>query len=161
MTGNPPADPPRKTAPDVGEEAAPEASILRLLADYLRPHRKPLLLAVAFQLVQTVASLYVPTLNADLINNGVAAGDTAYVLRHGGFMLAVTVVQLVAAGFGVYFGARAAMALGRDLRADLFGQVQRFSSTEMDRFGAPRSSPAPPTTSRRSSPCSSWGSPCS
>ncbi|NUQ90393.1 MAG: ABC transporter ATP-binding protein [Glycomyces artemisiae] len=137
MTGNPPAGPPRKPAPDAGGEAAPEASILRLLADYLRPHRRPLILAIVFQLVQTVASLYVPTLNADLINNGVAAGDTGYVLRHGGFMLAVTVVQLAAAAFGVYFGARAAMGLGRDLRADLFAQVQRFSTTEMDRFGAP------------------------
>ncbi|WP_344484791.1 ABC transporter ATP-binding protein [Glycomyces endophyticus] len=137
MTGNRPADTPRKTAPHDGEEAAPEASILRLLADYLRPHRTPLLLAVVFQLVQTLASLYVPTLNADLINNGVAAGDSAYVLRHGAFMLAVTVVQLAAAAFGVYFGARAAMGLGRDLRADLFTQVQRFSAAEMDRFGAP------------------------
>ncbi|SDK56574.1 ATP-binding cassette, subfamily B [Glycomyces sambucus] len=137
MTGNRPADTPRKAAPPEGEEGAPEASILRLLADYLRPHRKPLLLAVLFQLVQTLASLYVPTLNADLINNGVAAGDSAYVLRHGAFMLAVTVVQLAAAAFGVYFGARAAMGLGRDLRADLFAQVQRFSAAEMDRFGAP------------------------
>jgi ATP-binding cassette subfamily B multidrug efflux pump len=137
MTGNPPAGTPRKTAPQEGEEAAPEASVLRLLADYLRPHRKPLLLATFFQLVQTIASLYVPTLNADLINHGVAAGDTTYVLRHGAFMLAVTVVQLAAAALGVYFGARAAMGLGRDLRAELFTQVQRFSAAEMDRFGAP------------------------
>ncbi|RRS01621.1 ABC transporter ATP-binding protein [Glycomyces terrestris] len=137
MTGNRPAHTPRKTAPPAGGEAAPEASVLRLLADYLRPHRTPLLLAVLFQIVQTLASLYVPTLNADLIDNGVAAGDTAYVLRHGGIMLAVTVVQLTAAALGVYFGARAAMGLGRDLRADLFAQVQRFSAAEMNRFGAP------------------------
>jgi ATP-binding cassette subfamily B protein len=137
MTGNAPPDTPRKTAPLSGGEAEPEASILRLLADYLRPHRKPLLLTVVFQIVQTLASLYVPTLNADLINNGVATGDTGYVFRHGGFMLAVTVVQLTAAALSVYFGARASMGLGRDLRADLFAQVQRFSAAEMDRFGAP------------------------
>ncbi|THV22856.1 ABC transporter ATP-binding protein [Glycomyces paridis] len=136
MTGNPPAPPARK-GDDAAEEAAPEASILRLIVEYLRPHRRPLLLAIAFQIVQTLASLYVPTLNADLINNGVASGDTSYVLRHGGFMLAVTVVQLTAAALGVYFGARAAMGLGRDLRADLFSQVQRFSAAEMERFGAP------------------------
>jgi ATP-binding cassette, subfamily B, multidrug efflux pump len=137
MTGNRPAHTPRKTAPPVGEEASPEASILRLLADYLRPHRTTLLLTVAFQIAQTLASLYIPTLNADLINNGVATGDSAYVMRHGGFMLGVTVLQLTATALAVYFGARTAMGLGRDLRADLFAQVQRFSAAEMERFGAP------------------------
>jgi ATP-binding cassette subfamily B protein len=79
----------------------------------------------------------VPTLNADLVNHGVATGDTGYVLRHGAFMLAVTLVQITASGFAVYYGARTAMGLGRDLRADLFAQVQRFSAAEMDRFGTP------------------------
>ncbi|MFG3340471.1 ABC transporter ATP-binding protein [Glycomyces sp. NPDC048151] len=134
MTGTPPAPPARK-APD--EEASPEGSIVRLLAEYLRPHRRTLALTVVLQIVGTVASLYVPTLNADLVNHGVATGDTGYVLRHGAFMLAVTVVQIAASGFAVYFGARTAMGLGRDLRADLFAQIQRFSAAEMERFGAP------------------------
>ncbi|WP_081913669.1 ABC transporter ATP-binding protein [Glycomyces sp. NRRL B-16210] len=136
MTGNPPATPAREGA-DPGEEAVPEGSIVRLLVEYLRPHRRLVALTVVFQIVQTMATLYVPTLNADLVNNGVATGDTDYVLRHGAFMLAVTLVQIGAAAFAVYFGARAAMGLGRDLRAALFSQVQRFSATEMDRFGAP------------------------
>jgi len=136
MTGKPPAPPAPKGEPD-GEEPQPEGSVVRLLAEYLRPHRRTLALTVLFQIIQTMATLYVPTLNADLINNGVAQGDSTYVLRHGGFMLAVTVVQITAAAFAVYFGARTAMGLGRDLRADLFRQVQRFSATEMDRFGAP------------------------
>ncbi|HEX2145607.1 MAG TPA: ABC transporter ATP-binding protein [Glycomyces sp.] len=136
MTGTPPASPPSKAA-DADEEAAPEGSITRLLAEYLRPHRSNLALTVVLQIIGTLASLYVPTLNADVINTGVALGDTGYVLRHGGFMLAVTLVQITAAGFAVYFGAQAAIGLGRDLRADLFAQVQRFSAAEMDRFGAP------------------------
>ncbi|MCC3761638.1 ABC transporter ATP-binding protein/permease [Glycomyces sp. TRM65418] len=136
MTGNPPSPPPAKAAEPEPEDA-PEGSITRLLAEYLRPHRRPLALTVALQIVGTMASLYVPTLNADLVNNGVAQGDTAYVLRHGAIMLAVTLVQITASGFAVYFGARAAMGLGRDLRADLFAQIQRFSGAEMERFGAP------------------------
>ncbi|MEV3936051.1 ABC transporter ATP-binding protein [Glycomyces sp. NPDC049804] len=134
MTGRPPA-PPAPGKPD--EEASPEASVVRLLAEYLRPHRRTLALTVVLQIIGTVASLYVPTLNADLVNHGVATGDTGYVLRHGAFMLAVTLVQITASGFAVYYGARTAMGLGRDLRADLFTQVQRFSAAEMDRFGAP------------------------
>lgn len=141
MTGNPPPAGARTGTGSVQAgadgEAEPEGSIVRLLAAYLRPHRRLVALTVAFQIVQTMATLYVPTLNADLVNNGVATGDTDYVLRHGGFMLAVTLVQISAAALAVYFGAKAAMALGRDLRADLFAQVQRFSATEMERFGAP------------------------
>jgi ATP-binding cassette subfamily B protein len=134
MTGKPPA-PPAPGKPD--DEASPEGSVVRLLAEYLRPHRRTLALTVVLQIIGTVASLYVPTLNADLVNHGVATGDTGYVLRHGAFMLAVTLVQITASGFAVYYGARTAMGLGRDLRADLFAQVQRFSAAEMDRFGTP------------------------
>jgi ATP-binding cassette, subfamily B, multidrug efflux pump len=136
MTGKPPAPRPARTA-EPEDEAAPEGSIVRLIAEYLRPHRGPLALTVVLQIVGTMASLYVPTLNADLVNNGVAQGDTAYVLRHGAVMLAVALVQIAASGFAVYFGARTAMGLGRDLRADLFAQIQRFSAAEMERFGAP------------------------
>lgn len=140
MTGKPPAAPPSKAAPNPAgpdDEDSPEGSIVRLLAEYLRPHRRTLAITVVLQIVGTIASLYVPTLNADLVNHGVATGDTGYVLRHGAVMLAVTLVQIAASGFAVYFGARTAIGLGRDLRADLFTQVQRFSAAEMDRFGAP------------------------
>ena len=78
-----------------------------------------------------------PSLNADLIDRGVAAGDTGYIVRIGGVMLAISLVQVVSAVVAVYFGARAAMALGRDVRGALFGHVQSFSAQEVGRFGAP------------------------
>lgn len=89
------------------------------------------------QLIQTLATLYLPTLNADIIDNGVVKGDTGYILGTGGFMVVVTLLQIVCAIGAVYFGARTAMALGRDLRAAVFDRVQSFSSREMGTFGAP------------------------
>ncbi|THV36996.1 ABC transporter ATP-binding protein [Glycomyces buryatensis] len=138
MTGNPPPSPERNRDHTIpGESPQPEGGLLRLLGEYLRPHRRLIALTVVFQVVQTIAMLYVPTLNADLVDKGVATGDTDYVLRHGAVMIGVTFVQIIAAAFAVYFGARASMALGRDLRRAVFGQVQRFSGREIDRFGAP------------------------
>ena len=89
------------------------------------------------QLVQSLATLYLPTLNADIIDNGVITGDTHYILRTGGIMLAVTVVQIIAATGAVFFGARTAMALGRDVRHAVFQRVQDFSAREVGRFGTP------------------------
>ncbi|KUJ65329.1 multidrug ABC transporter ATP-binding protein [Streptomyces albus subsp. albus] len=89
------------------------------------------------QLVQTLATLYLPTLNADIIDNGVVEGDTGYILRIGGFMVAVTLAQIVCAIGAVYFSARTAMALGRDVRAAVFDRVQSFSARELGHFGAP------------------------
>jgi ATP-binding cassette, subfamily B, multidrug efflux pump len=111
--------------------------LIRLLRDYLRPYRKAVAAIVALQLVQTLAALYLPTLNAEIIDNGVITGDTHYILRTGGIMLAVTVVQVVCALGAVYFGARTAMALGRDLRHGVFQRVQQFSVREVGRFGTP------------------------
>ena len=111
--------------------------LLSLLRTYLRPYRQPLAMVVAFQLAQTIATLYLPGLNADIIDNGVARGDTAYILRTGAVMLAVTLAQVVAAVVAVYFGARTAMALGRDLREAVFGSVESFATEEVARFGAP------------------------
>ncbi|MGI5242494.1 ABC transporter ATP-binding protein [Dactylosporangium sp. CA-139066] len=111
--------------------------LIRLLRTYLRPYRGPITLVVVLQLVQTLATLYLPTLNADIIDNGVIAGDTGYILRIGGFMLAVTLVQIVCSAAAVYFGARTAMALGRDVRAGLFDKVQQLSAREVGGFGAP------------------------
>ncbi|MCW2873864.1 MAG: transporter ATP-binding protein [Streptomyces oryziradicis] len=89
------------------------------------------------QLVQTIATLYLPTLNADIIDNGVVKGDTGYILRLGGIMIAVTVLQVVCALGAVYFGARTSMAVGRDIRASVFDRVQSFSAREVGQFGAP------------------------
>jgi len=111
--------------------------LLRLLRTYLRPHTKAIVLVVLFQFVQTLATLYLPTLNADIIDNGVVTGDTGYILRYGGLMLAVALVQVVCAATAVYFGARTAMGLGRDVRAAIFDRVQSFSVREVGHFGAP------------------------
>ncbi|MGZ4629844.1 ABC transporter ATP-binding protein [Oryzihumus sp.] len=111
--------------------------LLPLLRTYLRPYRGAITLVVLFQLVQTVATLYLPGLNADIIDQGVVVGDTGKILSIGAVMLAVTVGQVIASAFAVYFGARTAMALGRDLREAVFVSVERFAAQEVGRFGAP------------------------
>ncbi|MFI1580208.1 ABC transporter ATP-binding protein [Embleya sp. NPDC020630] len=111
--------------------------LIRLLRAHLRPYAKPIGLVVLLQLVQTLATLYLPTLNADLINHGVVEGDTGYILRVGGAMIGVTLVQIVCAAVAVYFGARIAMGVGRDIRSAVFDRVQTFSAREVGRFGAP------------------------
>jgi ATP-binding cassette subfamily B protein len=111
--------------------------LIRLLRAFLRPYNRSLLLIVVLQFVQTMAVLYLPTLNADVIDNGVVKGDTGYILRIGAFMLAVTLVQIVCSGAAVYFGARTAMAVGRDVRGAIFDRVQGFSVREVGKFGAP------------------------
>ncbi len=111
--------------------------LLRLLRTYLRPYRGPLTAVVIFQLIGTIASLYLPALNADIIDQGVAKGDTAYIMSTGGIMLGVTVLQIVCTIIAVYFGARTAMGFGRDVRGALFQQVGSFSDREVATFGAP------------------------
>ncbi|MCC2661095.1 MAG: multidrug transporter ATP-binding protein [Arthrobacter sp.] len=109
----------------------------KLLVQYLRPQRRLLAAVVIFQLAQSVASLYLPTLNADVIDQGVAAGDTVYILRVGALMLVITLLQIACAVTAVYFGAKAAMGMGRDLREAVFTRVGEFSEQEVTRFGAP------------------------
>src|SRR5450755_2192612 len=111
--------------------------LIRLLRAYLRPYRKAIMAVVVLQLVQSLATLYLPTLNADIIDRGVITGDTHYIIRTGGIMLAVTVVQIICAVGAVYFVAKTAMALGRDLRRGVFSRVQEFSAREVGRFGTP------------------------
>jgi ATP-binding cassette subfamily B protein len=111
--------------------------LMRLLRGHLRPYARPLTAVVALQLVSTLASLYLPSLNADIIDKGVATGDTGYIVRTGGWMLAVTLVQIACSVSAVWFGARTAMSFGRDVRASLFSRVGTFSAQEMARFGAP------------------------
>ena len=111
--------------------------LIRLLRTRLRRHRRALLCIALLQLVQAVASLFLPTLNAAVIDNGVIAGDTGYILRVGALMLAVTLVQ-VTGGIGVvYLGAHTAVRVGEALRAAVFRRVQTFSTREVSHFGAP------------------------
>jgi ATP-binding cassette subfamily B protein len=111
--------------------------LIRLLRAYLRPYRGAITAVCVLQLVQTLATLYLPTLNADIIDNGVITGDTGYIMRIGGIMLVVSLVQIICALGAVYFGARTAMALGRDVRHGVFRRVQAFSAREVGRFGTP------------------------
>jgi ATP-binding cassette subfamily B protein len=108
-----------------------------LLRGQLAPYRRALLAVVALQLVGTIASLYLPSLNADIIDLGIARGDTSYIVRTGAWMLSVSLVQIVCSVSAVYFGARTAMAFGRDVRSAVFGRVGTFSAREMAHFGAP------------------------
>jgi ATP-binding cassette subfamily B multidrug efflux pump len=111
--------------------------LIRLMREYLRPYRTAITVLVVLQLIGTLANLYLPTLNADIIDNGVIKGDTGYIVGIGGVMLAITLVQITCSVGAVYFGARSAMALGRDLRAAVFHRVQDFSAREVGRFGTP------------------------
>lgn len=109
----------------------------KILIRHLKPYWPLLVGVVVFQLIQSIASLYLPALNADIIDDGVAKGDTEFILRTGALMLLITLGQIAAAILAVYFGAKAAMALGRDLRASVFRRVGEFSEREVARFGAP------------------------
>ena len=111
--------------------------LLRLLRQFLRPYARLIGVVLLFQLVQTLATLYLPTLNADIINLGVVKGDTGYIVRAGGLMLAVTLVQIAGSIVAVYFGAQVAMKVGRDVRAAVFDRVLTFSAREVGHFGAP------------------------
>ncbi|MDQ6790331.1 MAG: ABC transporter ATP-binding protein/permease [Candidatus Dormibacteraeota bacterium] len=111
--------------------------LIRLLRTHLRPYQAAIAIVVVLQLVQTIATLYLPTLNADLIDNGVIKSDAGYILRIGAVMIAITLVQVICAIVAVYFGARTAMAFGRDVRAALFNQVQSFSAREVGQLGVP------------------------
>lgn len=111
--------------------------LVRLIKRVGRPYLVAVTIVCVFQFVQAIASLYLPSLNADLIDNGVAAGDATYIWHTGLVMLGVTVLQVVCNLVAIYYGARAAMAMGRDIRAAVFDKVQLFGSREMSQFGAP------------------------
>ncbi|MEU9746378.1 ABC transporter ATP-binding protein [Streptomyces niveus] len=111
--------------------------LLRLLRTHLVPYKRAIGLLVVLQLLQTCASLYLPTLNADIIDNGVVKGDTGYIIQFGAFMIAVSILQVIGQIGAVYYGARTASALGRDVRAAIFDRVQSFSAREVGQFGAP------------------------
>ncbi|MFC7496486.1 MULTISPECIES: ABC transporter ATP-binding protein [unclassified Nocardioides] len=111
--------------------------LLRLLRNELAPYRAWLGVVVLFQFLGVLAMLYLPSLNADIIDNGVATGDTDYIVRTGGVMLAVSLGQIVCSVVAVRFGARTAMSFGRDVRAALFHRVGTFSTREVQEIGAP------------------------
>ena len=111
--------------------------LLRLMRTYLAPYRRPLTAIVVLQFVATMAILYLPSLNADIIDNGIAVGDNGYIVRAGGVMLAVSLGQIACSVTAVWFAARTAMAFGRDLRASVFHRVTSFSGREVAAFGAP------------------------
>ncbi|MFG3213884.1 ABC transporter ATP-binding protein [Streptomyces tendae] len=111
--------------------------LIRLLRAYLRPYKKAIALLVALQFLQTCASLYLPTLNADIIDDGVVKGDSGYILSYGALMIGISLAQVVCNIGAVFYGARTAAALGRDVRGAVFNRVQSFSAREVGHFGAP------------------------
>ncbi len=111
--------------------------LIRIIRDYLKPYQGLVATLVGLQLVGTMASLYLPSLNGKIIDEGVSKGDTGYIVHAGGLMLAVSLVQIVATVAATYLGAKSAAGLGRDLRAGIFARVGDFSAQEVSRFGAP------------------------
>ena len=111
--------------------------LLRLLRTYLLRYRRLLTIVVALTFVQVMGTLWLPSLNADIIDKGVVTGNTDYIWHTGGIMLAVTFGQALFAIAAVYFGARAAMAFGRDVRDALFHRVTDFSAQDVAHYGAP------------------------
>ncbi|MGB8379977.1 MAG: ABC transporter ATP-binding protein [Dermatophilaceae bacterium] len=109
----------------------------RMLTTRLATHRATIVAIVVLQLVSTIATLTLPNLNADIINYGVTKGDTAYIMRVGAVMLAVSIVQIATSVYAVYLAARISMAFGRDARAEVFYRVGDFSAREVAQFGAP------------------------
>jgi ABC-type multidrug transport system fused ATPase/permease subunit len=111
--------------------------LMRLLRRYAGPYRGPVAVVAAFQMISTLASLYLPTINAAIIDDGVAKGDTGTIVELGGMMLGVTALQVLCAVGAVYFGSRVGMGFGRDLRSAMFHHVTGLSAEETARFGAP------------------------
>jgi ATP-binding cassette subfamily B protein len=109
----------------------------RLLTTVLAKYKGLLWVVVIFQAIQAVAGLYLPTLNSDIINNGIVKQDLGYIWRIGGLMLVVTILQVAFSVIAVYFGSKVAMGFGRDVRKSLFHQVNDFSAREVAQFGAP------------------------
>jgi len=111
--------------------------LIGLLRGYLRPYSRPLLAVIVLQLLGTIATLYLPNLNADIIDYGIAKGNTGYILTTGAWMLIISLLQIACAVAATYYGSRTAMGFGRDLRAAIFRRVSEFSGREVARFGAP------------------------
>ena len=111
--------------------------LTRILREYLRPYKRNVSFVLLLLLIQAIANLYLPSLNADLINNGVAKGNLGYIWRVGATMLGASVMVMIASLILAYLSARVAMAFGRDLRKGVFTSVEAFSERELNQFGAP------------------------
>ena len=111
--------------------------IVRLLRATLRPYKRDVAVVLTLVLIQSITNLYLPNLNADLINNGVAKGNLPYIWSTGAEMLVAALLMGFVGITAVFFASRTSMAAGRDLRAAIFERVQQFSSLEMNRFGTP------------------------
>jgi len=111
--------------------------LYRLVRTYLTPYAGMLGVLLALQLVATLASLYLPSLNGRIIDEGVATGDTSFILRTGVVMLAVSFVQIIATIGATRIGAQTSASLGREVRSSVFRRVGQFSAQELSRFGAP------------------------
>jgi ATP-binding cassette, subfamily B, multidrug efflux pump len=110
--------------------------VIGLLRRYLRPYRRLIVIVLVMLLIQSIAQLYLPNLNAAIIDKGIATGDQQYIVSVGALMLVVTLLMGTASVIAVYFAAQVAMGFGRDARAAIFGASETFSKVEMDRFGA-------------------------
>jgi ATP-binding cassette subfamily B protein len=113
------------------------SGVIRLLKERLMPYWRQIVLVLALLFVQAITNLYLPTLNADIINNGVVKGNTHHILVTGAYMMGVTLVLVIATVIAVYWGSKTAMAFGRDVRGALFRKVESFSQAELNHFGTP------------------------
>lgn len=111
--------------------------LIKILKSYLMPYKRIVLLILTLLLIQSIANLYLPTLNADLINTGVAKGDISYIWKIGAIMFAASVLVMGSSIFLVYLSSKVSMAFGRDLRHGVFAAVEGFSARELNLFGAP------------------------
>lgn len=109
--------------------------MIRLLRSYLRPYAGQIALVLVLLLIQSIGNLYLPTLNGDIINNGVAKGDNDYIVRTGALMLGATLALGIASILAVFWGAQVAMGFGRDVRSAIFRKVESFSQVEVNAFG--------------------------
>ena len=123
--------------------------MIALLRTHLAPYKRWLIAVMILQAVQATASLLLPSLNANIIDKGILAGDTAYIWRIGALMLGVTAVQVGFSVGAIYCASRLAMGFGRDVRAAIFQRVTDFSAREVNLFGRHRLSRASRTTCSR------------
>jgi ATP-binding cassette subfamily B multidrug efflux pump len=111
--------------------------LLRLVRTRLAPYKGPIAAIVTLQLIGTLAMLYLPSINAEIIDKGVVTGDTDFIVERGALMLAISLAQALCSVVAVWFAARTAMGFGRDVRAQIFERVGSFSAREVQHFGAP------------------------
>jgi len=111
--------------------------LLQTLREYLRPYKRTVWFVIALLLIQSIGNLYLPNLNADLINNGVAKGNIGYIWKIGALMLLASGLIIAASVVVAYYSSKVSMSFGRDLRKSVFTSVERFSTRELNKFGAP------------------------